>query len=204
MSWEWDNVSRRYRNTGTGRYLSPAQMETLRDGFMASQQQYAAYLAREVVAGDISRAEWLDTMRQQIGTTYIDSYILARGGRAQMTGDDWTRLERMLGTQYGHLDKLADRVPDLTEDQIAQHSGRYIAAAGQAYSAGQAAAIGVPDLPAQPKDGSSECKDNCGCEWDIQAVEGGWDCYWRRSKDDSCDTCLQREADWNPLHVRAA
>lgn len=46
---------------------------------------------------------------------------------------------------------------------------------------------------------------NCGCSWEVQtldATKGDFDAYWRRSKDDSCDTCLERERLWNPVEIR--
>ena len=56
-------------------------------------------------------------------------------------------------------------------------------------------------LPAMPAQGT-QCHTNCGCSWRITAVDGGYDCYWVRAKDDSCQTCVQRESDWNPIEIR--
>lgn len=46
---------------------------------------------------------------------------------------------------------------------------------------------------------------NCGCSWRIEVVDdeaGDYDAYWERSKDDSCATCLEREAQWSPVRIR--
>lgn len=57
-------------------------------------------------------------------------------------------------------------------------------------------------LPAMPGDGTTACLTNCGCQWDVEAVEGGYDAWWRRGKNDSCQTCVQREQEWAPLQIR--
>jgi hypothetical protein len=59
-------------------------------------------------------------------------------------------------------------------------------------------------LPAMPAQGT-QCFGNCGCAWEVQTVDedkGDYDAWWRRSKDDSCQTCIQRERDWSPVHIR--
>lgn len=58
-------------------------------------------------------------------------------------------------------------------------------------------------LPAMPAQGT-QCMGNCGCQWEIDELEGDGnaDAYWRRSKDDSCQVCVQREQDWSPVRIR--
>lgn len=58
-------------------------------------------------------------------------------------------------------------------------------------------------LPAMPAQGT-QCMGNCGCNWEIDELdgEGNADAYWRRAKDDSCATCIQRETDWSPVKIR--
>lgn len=59
-------------------------------------------------------------------------------------------------------------------------------------------------LPAMPAQGT-QCMNNCRCEWDVVTVDeeaGDYDAYWRRGADDSCQTCIQRAADWSPLQIR--
>lgn len=59
-------------------------------------------------------------------------------------------------------------------------------------------------LPAMPAEGT-QCRTYCGCYWEVVTVDeekGHYDAYWRRGKDDSCQTCRQRAADWSPLQIR--
>lgn len=57
----------------------------------------------------------------------------------------------------------------------------------------------VLPLPAMPTQGT-QCHNNCGCNWRIVTIDaenGDYDAYWEREKDDSCQTCLERERLWN-------
>lgn len=62
----------------------------------------------------------------------------------------------------------------------------------------------VLPLPAMPAEGT-QCRTYCGCFWEVVTVDeekGHYDAYWRRGKDDSCQTCRQRAADWAPIEIR--
>lgn len=59
-------------------------------------------------------------------------------------------------------------------------------------------------LPAMPAEGT-QCLTNCGCAWEVSTVDaeaGDYDAYWRRAKEDSCQTCVQRAAEWSPVRIR--
>lgn len=58
-------------------------------------------------------------------------------------------------------------------------------------------------LPAMPGEGT-DCLTNCKCSWEVSQLEGdnNYDAYWRRSVDDSCATCRQRELSWSPVRIR--
>jgi len=68
------------------------------------------------------------------------------------------------------------------------------------YNRGVTKMLPLPAMPAQ----GTQCMGHCGCSWEIDELEGDGnaDAYWRRSKDDSCQTCVQREQDWSPVQIR--
>lgn len=46
---------------------------------------------------------------------------------------------------------------------------------------------------------------NCKCTWRIEvlaAEQGNYDAYWERNVEDSCQTCIEREAQWSPVRIR--
>ena len=57
-------------------------------------------LAMSLAEESITLTAWQEGMRQNIKRLYIDQYCLGRGGRAQMTQQDWGRVGQMLKDQY--------------------------------------------------------------------------------------------------------
>lgn len=54
-------------------------------------------------------------------------------------------------------------------------------------------------------EGTISHNSNCGCAWRIETLDaenGDYDCFWERSKEDSCQVCIQREHDWHPIGIR--
>jgi len=62
---------------------------------------------------------------------------------------------------------------------------------------------GMPDLPAQPRDGTTLCLTNCQCRWrvvrDKDSETPRWLAYWTLSPVEHCATCKCRARRWNPL-----
>lgn len=59
-------------------------------------------------------------------------------------------------------------------------------------------------LPAMPAEGT-QCLTNCGCQWSVITVDeakNDYDAFWQRGKNDSCQTCMQRELEWSPVRIR--
>jgi len=62
----------------------------------------------------------------------------------------------------------------------------------------------VLPLPAMPAEGT-QCLSHCKCTWRIEtinAANGHYDAYWERNVKDSCQTCIEREAQWSPVRIR--
>lgn len=79
----------------------------------------------------------------------------------------------------------------LSDAQIAARAGLYAGATRATWGKARWSGAG---LPAMPGDGSTECLTQCGCAWAYR--DGAY--YWERGKDDSCPTCISREARWRP------
>jgi len=62
----------------------------------------------------------------------------------------------------------------------------------------------VLPLPAMPAEGT-QCLSNCLCGWRVEtldAEQGDYDAYWERHARDSCQTCIERGAQWYPVRIR--
>lgn len=201
--WTWDDISHRYRNIATGRYLSARQMLGLRDQFVDAMKAKSDALVHRLAAGDISSQQWVLEMRKQIKTTYIDEYVLARGGRQNMTQRDWGIIGHMTRDQYGYLSKLEQDLRDgkLSEAQASARARMYIESGTQAYERGRSEGLGMPRLPAYPGDGQTICRANCRCNWHIEDVGNAWSCTWTLGHAEHCEDCVTNAARWAPLMI---
>lgn len=201
--WVWNESLQRYRSTETGRFLGSRQMLELRDVFAESQKARTSELAARLTTREITATQWQAEMKGIIRQTYIDQYVMAKGGRSQMTQADYGRVGRMLRDQYKFLQGFESDIKagKLAPGQIATRANLYVESSTQAYERGRSESLGMPQLPAYPGDGSTQCRSNCKCHWEIVPTESGWDCFWRLGDAQHCGGCQTNAGTWNPLQV---
>ena len=102
--WQWDDRSKRYRNTESGRFISQRTAVKLRDAYTAGKVADADRLSRKLVNREINLQEWTLEMRRQIKDAYVNQYMLARGGKNNMTQADWGRVGGLIHGQYHYLE----------------------------------------------------------------------------------------------------
>ena len=170
----------------------------------------AALLAGRLRAGELSLADWQREMKRMVKDLQVTSAVAANGGNwGAMTAADWGRAGRACRDQYGYLARFAKDVQERAEKgleltaAIDTRAKLYAGAGRKTFHSALGKTEGWPDLPAMPGDGSSECLGNCKCYWDVERVEGGFNCYWRLTPAEHCNTCLERAASWNPLFIKA-
>ena len=210
--WVWNLKAKRYQDAETGRFMARDEVLGLVQQSLDASGNVTDTLAGLVAGGQLAPGDWRDMMRSEIKGEYLRQYMTGRGGRAQMTYSDWGRCGAMLKAQYKWLEGFAAQVAtgELSEAQIRARAWLYVDSARQAYEKGNARALGVPDLPAYPGDGSTECLSNCACYWRIEEVFDpetgdpvGWDCYWELTPGaEHCDDCEARGVEWYPLEIR--
>jgi hypothetical protein len=200
--WQYDDSAKRYRDLNTGRFLSANSVISMRDGHQEARKEVANDLADSLTAGDITVQQYVLRMRDEIKATYIAEYMLGKGGRHNMTQADWGSLGNQLRNQYGYLQNFAQEIAagQLSQAQIAARGRMYFSSAGQAFERARGAAYMI-ELPAYPKDGTSECLTNCLCNWRLVDRGDHVEATWRLSAVEHCSTCEQRGRDWAPLIV---
>lgn len=170
-----------------------------------------------LIENRISIAEFERIMTAAIRESHALAYAVARGG-ALTPADELLirqRSDRQLLYLAAWIASLAAaagggillRGNPTTEAMQAARAAMYIEEAGGSLFAGKAAAVGLPTLPAYPKDGSTRCLKNCYCGWNIKDLGGGdWDCYWMLNwtglPETHCEHCPRRALAWSPLQVR--
>lgn len=145
---------------------------------------------------------WQREMERTLTRYHLAAYMAGQGSEAIDTAG-LKAVGQMVEAQLGFLDNFALVV------QEAEAFERGWLARAQMY----AEAIKVPywkgrtkvlPLPAMPAEGT-QCRTRCKCAWNVEAVDeaaGDYDAYWIRHASDSCQTCIQRAAEWNPLRIR--
>ena len=201
--WVWNDKAKRYRDTTTGRFISHHKAITLRDFYIEAKKGDMDKLSRRLINKDVSLPQWTLEMRSQVKDTFINEYMLARGGRNNMTQADWGRVGAMLKKQYGYIDNFgADiKAEKVSEGQMRTRARMYISSGTQAFERARAESVGAPVLPAYPGDSSTRCHSNCGCSWSIEEKENHWEAYWRLGPHEHCEDCLERSVEWAPYVV---
>ena len=200
LSWLWRQAKKLY-NRGR-RIVKPTP--DLRDEAIEEAARGAVVeLGTKIGAGEMRTSRWVLDMRKEIRRSYISQYLLAKGGRQNMTQADWGRLGGLLKKQYSYLRQFETEIKlgKLTPGQIKARSQLYIESARQAFERGKVAALGMPSLPAYPGDGNSICGVRCKCNWSIRETKDEWLARWKLNPAEHCDTCLERSVKWNPYVV---
>jgi hypothetical protein len=154
--------------------------------------------------GEMTVKAWQREMERLL-TRYHEAAFMIGQESPELDEEALAIIVEDVAFQLGFLDEFAQAIAS----GIASGAGwsaawnaraaMYAQAVKKPYWQGEASRINVT-LPGMPCE--SECLSNCGCYWDIQQVSGGFDAYWRRGKNDSCNGCRQREREWNPFKIR--
>jgi hypothetical protein len=199
-SWTYNPETNIYTRGNRG--ITPTRIIEARNTFVAKTVTSSDALAVRLTTGEITVQQWVTQMRDLLRSTYSAEYMLGRGGLDAMTQADYGRLGAMLKEQYGYLDRFASDIAagKLSPAQIQMRARMYIDGATQAHERAAGAARGLV-LPAYPGDGTTQCRANCKCSWDIQKTANAWICRWRLNKAEHCPDCMTRAAQWNPLII---
>lgn len=198
----------RPRSAETTRMDAPEANNAALDSTMRRFEQRAAQLAQALVDGRITVQEWRVALASEIADLHVAAYVLGAGGVEQLDAEDFAALNDKLDEQLGYLNAWAaeldsGELPSLKALQA--RSNMYGSAAEVTQVRALTEAIGMPVLPAYPKDYQTDCRHNCYCHWRIETLDGvgNWDCYWEYDPlRDNCKQCPKRHEVWYPLQIR--
>lgn len=157
-------------------------------------------LTEELQAGGLSIDDWEDQVSAALQQAYPAAYKAGAGGAA--SGAASTALAKQVKAQLSYLGRFALEIQAGDEWQAGWNSRAAMYAEGIKVPYWQGKTKMLP-LPAMPGEGTT-CLTRCKCSWDVQQLDGdgNYDAYWRRGASDSCQICVEREAQWSPLQVR--
>jgi len=201
--WIWDERVNQYRDTATGRFIGVEQMMFRREEFMDGQKALLNEYTDKYYNNEIYFEDFRTIFKNTIKDTIIDMYAMGAGGRNSMSQADWGRVGAIVKDQYQYMRVLFDKLgkKEITIGQFKARLNMYINSANEALWRGINSNYEFK-LPAYPGDGSTQCLVNCKCYWEIIAVAGGYDCYWRLEQAEHCEDCIQRSNEWNPWRWR--
>lgn len=161
-------------------------------------------LTASLEAGDLEAQAWQDGMEQLLARYSLAAYMTGADTTA-LTASDLATLAMIVQTQLEFLDNFTLVIQSEAEFQAGwtARAEQYAKSIANPYWKGKTKML---PLPAMPRDGTSQCLNNCYCKWDIQVIDeenGDWDCYWQLGQADHCQTCIERAAEWNPLKIRS-
>jgi len=146
-------------------------------------------------------AAWQQEIARQLAR-YSAASLMAGAGVDTLSNEARVKVTADLAYQLKFLEKFGIEIQDGETWQNGWNSraASYANSIKVPYWRG---AVKMLPLPAMPAEGTN-CYGNCGCAWEIDELDGDGnaDAYWRRAKDDSCGTCIQRERDWSPVKIR--
>lgn len=134
---------------------------------------------------------------------YSIAAMMAGTGGPSLDDKAMTEVKRLVKVQLEYLDNFALEIQQANEWQAGWNARAemYARSIKVPYWRGATQMLPLPAMPAQ----GTQCLSNCKCSWEIVPVDeqaGNYDCYWRRASSDSCQTCVQRAAEWSPLQIR--
>lgn len=160
--------------------------------------------------GAVSAGAWERQMEQLLARYHMAALIAGRAEQLGVAVDSALLSERRLSREERalvkervkeQLDYLRQFKGDITA--APEWSRRFNARAAmygesikQSYWRGRTMGM---DLPGWPGIGT-DCLTRCGCSWEISGNKA----YWRKHKDDSCGTCVDRALAWSPYVMGGA
>lgn len=123
MSYSYDKKSQRYRNNQTGRYIPKTTVDNLIAKRITLIEKDILTIGSLLETDKLSLESWQRTTAYTIRELHLQSYLLARGGKAQMTPEDYLVVARELKKQYEYLRTFAE---DINRGYSIDKNGRQV------------------------------------------------------------------------------
>lgn len=143
--------------------------------------------------------EWQDALEELIMRYHQAAYMVG-AGTSVVSEEARDKVLGYVRAQVDFLDNFAIEIQGADEFQAGWNSRAksYASAIKVPYWTGRTKLLPLPAMPAQ----GTQCHNNCGCSWSITDLGNNrYSAKWVREKDDSCQTCIQRESEWANLLI---
>lgn len=163
-------------------------------------------LLRQYQDGEINDSQFEDEMQIILARGHMTSYMIGQD-MPELGDDDFLSLSDIVQYQTLFLANFVYEMRASSEfiDGWYSRAEMYASAFNTTYWSGRFKMLPLPAMPGQ----GTQCLSNCRCGWDvitIDAENGDYDAFWVLdpfvADEDHCQTCKQRESDWNPVRIR--
>jgi hypothetical protein len=175
------------------------------DALAALIEKLAALIARAtsaLQAAPSTAPEWETTVGQLL-TRYSIAAMMAGKGSGTITPREQAVIDATVAAQLGYLRNFTVEIQNAKEWQAGwdARAESYATSIKVPYWVGRTKMLPLPAMPAQ----GTQCMGNCKCQWQVNTIDegaGDYDAYWIRHASDSCQTCVERAGQWNPVQIR--
>lgn len=150
-------------------------------------------------------AAWEAELERALRDYHAAAYLAGSGARTpdQVRPPARVAIERDIATQLAYLRRFGVTIRENAtwEKGWKTRAQSYADAIQVPYWRGRTKMLPLPAMPGE----GSQCLTHCRCSWEIVTVDAAandYDCYWRMSDAEHCQTCLERAATWSPLEIR--
>lgn len=180
--------------------------QTMADHIASQYAGRMTYLGNDLLHGTLTLDAFHERMQDAIRLSLLHQAIAgtADNDERELTMADQARIETNIAEQYQFLDGfMADIEAAIEKDGaslnfIPDRAAMY-AGSGEAEYWQQSINV---DLPAYPRDGSTQCLYRCQCNWRLECDDqGNVLAYWELGEADHCPDCEQRSEEWAPLVI---
>ncbi|MDE8535451.1 hypothetical protein PZC41_14175 [Staphylococcus aureus] len=213
--WNWNPITRLYRLTREGarklggrigQILGQSKMVDVRDDIVAGSQERMVAIVNAYMDKQIGIDDMVKQLRKESLNTSIQQWLLASGGRNQLTRSETGKINAHMRDEYGRIQAFATKVQagELTPGQARLRAEGFAKGTRQLFERAGAEAMGAT-LPVYPvKD--TQCRGNCGCSWKWKDAGDRWEVVWElRSGAKHCPDCLRYASEYsaaNPFIVQ--
>ena len=200
FEWEWDPETRAWIDPDSGNPLTALEMAEIRqmliDQVSLAEREDEGSLINLLIALTIALGWWEEQMRLRILSIHLALYLFGNGN-VELSDADKARIEAEQFKQITFLNGFARAMDsgDLTEASARNRATQYYDSAAGSHERGRVSAWDQEMvLPCYPGDCSTPCCARCGCYWSLELVGTLIEATWFRTKIESCEGCLSREA----------
>lgn len=163
--------------------------------------------AQEYIDGKISLLDFHLMLKNLIKRQNAMMVFAGTGAEkpADVLPKQWLVLGNEIRKQFNYLAEFVRQLNEsqISEGEIFNRVDLYMESAGASFWR----SVSPVELPAYPKDGTTQCLSNCGCHWVFDYVMDSFGnhvavlAYWTLGELEHCPDCVQRHDEWNPIRV---